>query len=50
MIFSGLEKKNEIGKNQSGDPIKQDINLVWPYYSITFNYMSMSVCITIQAV
>ena len=31
IMFSGLTKKNEIGKNQSGNPIEQDINLVWPY-------------------
>ena len=24
------KKKNEIGKNQSGDSVEQDINLVWP--------------------
>ena len=24
------KKKNEIGKNQSSDPVEQDINLVWP--------------------
>jgi hypothetical protein len=33
MIFFLIEK-NEIGKNQSGDSVEQDINLVWPknYY------------------
>ena len=32
IIFSGLKKKkkNEIGKNRSGDLVEQDINLVWP--------------------
>jgi hypothetical protein len=34
MIFSGFKKnikKYEFGKNQSGDSVEQDINLVWPY-------------------
>ena len=31
MIFFRIKKKkNEIGKNQSDDSVKQDINLVWP--------------------
>ena len=40
IIFYGFrKKKNEIGKNQSNDPVEQDINLVWPYVKLIYYHI-----------